>query len=42
MGHTSTEQTFKVYGGWCREMGEDAAAMRSAWATTDHEKEQAR
>jgi integrase len=32
MGHTSTEQTFKVYGGWCREMGADAAAMRSAWA----------
>ena len=21
MGHTTTEQTFKVYGGWCREMG---------------------
>jgi len=33
MGHTTTEQTFKVYGGWCREMGEDAAAMRSAWAS---------
>ncbi len=26
MGHTSTEQTFRVYGGWCREMGADAAA----------------
>ena len=33
MGHTTTEQTFKVYGGWCREMGADAAAMRSAWAS---------
>jgi integrase len=33
MGHTSTEQTFKVYGGWCREMGADAAALRSAWAS---------
>jgi integrase len=32
MGHTSTEQTFRVYGGWCREMGADAAAMREAWA----------
>ena len=30
MRHTSTEQTFKVYGGWRREMGADAAAMRSA------------
>jgi integrase len=33
MGHTSTEQTFKVYGGWCREMGAEAAALRSAWAS---------
>jgi integrase len=41
MGHTTTEQTFKVYGGWCREMGADAAAMRSAWATTN-QKEQTR
>jgi hypothetical protein len=32
MGHTSTEMTFKVYGGWCREMGADAALMREAWA----------
>ena len=23
-----------VTGGWCREMGEDAAAMRAAWAAT--------
>jgi integrase len=35
MGHTSTEQTFRVYGGWCREMGADAAAMRTAWAERD-------
>jgi integrase len=32
MGHTSTEMTFRIYGGWCREMGADAAAMREAWA----------
>lgn len=32
MGHTSTEQTFRVYGGWCAEMGQDAAALREAWA----------
>jgi hypothetical protein len=24
--------TFNVYGGWCREMGADAALMREAWA----------
>ncbi len=35
MGHTSTEQTFRVYGGWCREMGADAAAMRTAWAKSE-------
>jgi integrase len=32
MGHTSTDQTSRVYGGWCREMGADAATMREAWA----------
>jgi integrase len=32
MGHATTEQTFRVYGGWCREMGADAAKLRSAWA----------
>lgn len=32
MGHETTEQTFRVYGGWCAEMGADAAALRSAWA----------
>jgi integrase len=37
MGHSSTEQTFKVYGGWCREMGIDAAALRSAWASQPRE-----
>jgi integrase len=34
MGHTTTEQTFKVYGGCCREMGADAAALRTAWAAS--------
>jgi integrase len=33
MGHESTEQTFRVYGGWCAEMGEDAAALRESWAS---------
>jgi integrase len=32
MGHESTEQTFRVYGGWCAEMGEGAAALRESWA----------
>jgi integrase len=32
IGHTSTEMTFKIYSGLCREMGADAAAMRLAWA----------
>ena len=32
IGHTSTEMTYRIYGGWCREMGADAAAMREAWA----------
>jgi integrase len=34
MGHESTEHTFRVYGGWCLEVGADAAALRSAWATS--------
>jgi hypothetical protein len=29
--------TFKIYGGLCREMGADAAAMRLAWAERDAE-----
>ena len=33
MGHESTEQTFRVYGGWCAEMGEGAAALRESWAS---------
>lgn len=41
MGHTTTEQTYKVYGGWCREMGADAAAMRKAWASRADERRQA-
>lgn len=32
MGHTDVNRTFATYGGWAREMGADAAALRSAWA----------
>jgi integrase len=32
MGHASTEQTSRIYGGWSRDMGADAAMMREAWA----------
>jgi len=32
-GHASTERTFAVYGGWCHEMGADAAALRESWAS---------
>jgi integrase len=32
MGHESTEHTFRVYGGWCLEVGAEAAALRAAWA----------
>jgi integrase len=32
MGHADVSRTFTVYGGWCREMGEDAAALRETWA----------
>jgi integrase len=39
MGHTTTEMTFKIYGGWCREMGEDAAALRQAWASAADRRE---
>jgi len=31
MGHSDVSRTFQVYGGWVREMGADAAAMRAAW-----------
>jgi len=37
MGHASTERTFAVYGGWCHEMGADAAALRAAWAAREPE-----
>jgi integrase len=36
MGHASTERTFAVYGGWCHEMGADAAALRESWASGPH------
>lgn len=34
MGHADVSRTFTVYGGWCLEMGEDAATLRESWATT--------
>jgi len=35
MGRASTERTFAVYGGWCHEMGADAAALRASWAARE-------
>jgi integrase len=35
MGHSDVSRTFTVYGGWVREMGADAAAMRAAWILAD-------
>jgi integrase len=32
MGHADVSRTFTVYGGWVREMGADAAALRETWA----------
>jgi integrase len=32
MGHADVSRTFQVYGGWCIEMGADAAALRETWA----------
>jgi integrase len=32
MGHDDVNRTFATYGGWVREMGLDAAAMRERWA----------
>jgi len=34
MGHETTEHTFRMYGGWCLEVGADTARLRSAWAET--------
>jgi integrase len=33
MGHADVSRTFATYGGWCREMGADAAALRESWAS---------
>jgi integrase len=33
MGHESTEHTFRVYGGWCLEVGSSAATLRETWAS---------
>jgi integrase len=32
MGHTNVSRTYQTYGGWVREMGADAAALRESWA----------
>ena len=32
MGHADVSRTFTVHGGWCHEMGEDAASLRETWA----------
>jgi integrase len=32
MGHSDVSRTFQVYGGWCHEMGADAAQIRESWA----------
>jgi integrase len=32
MGHADVNRTFATYGGWVREIGADAAAMRERWA----------
>jgi integrase len=34
MGHTNVSRTYKTYGGWVREMGADAAALRESWAAS--------
>ena len=34
MGHADVSTTFRVYGGWCAEMGAEAAVLRAAWAAT--------
>jgi hypothetical protein len=33
MCHADVRRTFATYGGWCREMGADAAALRESWAS---------
>jgi integrase len=33
MGHADVNRTFSTYGGWVREMGADAAALRESWAS---------
>jgi len=34
MGHSDVSRTFQVYGGWVREMGANAAQLRSTWIET--------
>lgn len=38
MGHADVSRTFQVYGGWVREMGSDAAALRERWANDEEER----
>jgi len=35
MGHSDVSRTFQVYGGWCREMGADPAALREVWGSAE-------
>jgi integrase len=41
MGHADVSRTFQVYGGWVREMGADADALRELWANQSATKEAA-
>jgi integrase len=34
MGHADINRTYATYGGWVREMGSDAAALREIWQKT--------
>jgi integrase len=38
MGHSDVSRTFQVYGGWVREMGAGAAALRAAWFASEHQR----
>lgn len=33
LGHSNVSRTYQTYGGWVREMGADAAALRESWAS---------
>jgi integrase len=40
MGHSDVSRTFQVYCGWVREMGANAAQLRSAWIETTAARDQ--